>query len=332
MSDVREPGFDPQLLDLHLGHLSAAERAAVRRRLQSDPALAAQDEAVRSVFAALQALPDEPAPADLVARTLARVRAAGPPLRMTRTPEQRAERGLRLGQLRDLIAVAALLVFAVGIGVPSMLHMRERNQRLGCSWNLAQIGAGVQQYAAMFNSSLPFAGWNERANSWQPTDEPGVRTVPNRRHLYPLLRMHFVQDPRRFVCPSQPHTPMPTNEVQRQGDFLDARNTSYAYQNMAGVRPSTADDPRLPILSDENPVFVDGLPLLDARRLRAGPLSNSHAHRGAGQNILTLRGEVKWTRTPLAGINGDNIWVLEGVTQYTGREGPLAATDAHLLK
>jgi hypothetical protein len=100
------------------------------------------------------------------------------------------------------------------------------------------------------------------------------------------------------------------------------------------VRPCVRDDPRLPILADENPLFADGVPLVDARRLiRMNPATaNSHAHGGAGQNILTLRCEVKWTTTPLVGIDDDSIWTLSGVTDYTGREGPTCATDSHLLK
>jgi hypothetical protein len=37
-------------------------------------------------------------------------------------------------------------------------------------------------------------------------------------------------------------------------------------------------------------------------------------------------------KTPNCGVNGDNIWTLEGVRQYTGREGPRVETDSHLLK
>jgi hypothetical protein len=127
---------------------------------------------------------------------------------------------------------------------------------------------------------------------------------------------------------------MPRAEIQRHDDFLEGRNVSYAYQNMAGVRPSAHDDPRLPLMADENPLFADGVPVLDFRRLtRADPASaNSRAHDGAGQNILTLRGEVIWAKTPLSGIEGDNIWTLRGVTEYTGREGPASSTDSHLLK
>jgi hypothetical protein len=341
LSENPDYTFDAQILDLHLGHLSETEQRDLRQRMAVEPNLAAQHEALEGVFHALRSIPGEPMPADLTARTMARVRAAGPVPRVVRPAdgltdavEERGNRVLRLGgSLRDIIAIAALIVLVVGLGVPGMFHLRERQQRLGCSWNLARLGSGLQQYASAFGGSLPFIGWNA-GDSWQTSDDPRVATVPNRRHVYPLLRMAFVADPRVFVCPSQQHIPMPMAEVGRHNDFLEGRNVSYAYQNMAGVRPSANDDPRLPILADENPLFADGVPLFDASRLLRmdAARANSHAHGGAGQNILTLRGEVKWTTTPLAGINNDSIWTLDGVTEYTGREGPASAADSHLLK
>jgi hypothetical protein len=341
MSDPAQPDFNPALLDLHLGHLSDAERRALRERIAADPRLALQDEALTQVFAALAIAPHARMPHDLKARTVNRVVAAGPALRIVRRGDERigaVERRIwpviSLGHFRDIVAVAALLVLAVGLGVPGMLHLRDRQQRLGCSWNLAQLGTGLQQYASTFGASFPFAGWSRPNYSWQPSNDPGVVTMPNHRHVYPLLRLAFVPDPRIFICPSQHHVPMPRPEIQRRDDFLEARNVSYAYQNMAGVRPSANDDPDLPLLADDNPLFADGLPIFDAGRLAGSDptTGNSRAHGGAGQNILTISGHVKWTTTPASGINGDNIWILHGVTTYTGREGPAAATDSHLLK
>ena len=333
--------LDAQILDHYLGHLSDAEQRHLRQRMAADPALAAQHGALASVFAALRAVPTEPMPASLPERIMDRIRAAGPAPRVIRprdrltdTVEERSNHIIRIGHnLRDIAAIAALIVLAVGFGVPGMLHMRDRQQRLDCSWNLARLGSGLQQYASMFGGSLPFAGWSP-GSSWQPSDDPRVSTIPNRRHVYPLLQMAFITDPRVFICPSQHHVPMPASEVRQHNDFLESRNVSYAYQNMAGVRPCANDDPRLPTLSDENPLFADGVPLFDARRLvRMNPATaNSRAHGGAGQNILTLRGEVKWTTTPLVGIDDDSIWTLRGVTEYTGQEGPTCATDSHLLK
>lgn len=340
MSDMPGHEFDPRLLDLHLGHLSQAEQAELRGRLAEDPALAAQNDALAAVFHVLRASPVERMPGDLPARIVARVRAAGPAPRvvcpgndLTREVEGTSGGLIRLRSLRDMVAVAALIVLAVGVGVPSLMHVRDRQQRMGCSWNLAQLGQGLQQYARVFGSSLPFVGSSPQ-QSYARSSDPSILFVPNRQHVYPLLRFAYVADPRLFVCPSQRDIPMPRQEIQRRSGFLEARNVSYAYQNMAGVRPSTNDDRRLPILADDNPLFDDGLPLFDARRLHLGdPASaNSRAHAGAGQNVLSLDGKVRWTTTPLCGLNDDNIWTLRGVTDYTGHEGPIAATDSHLLK
>jgi hypothetical protein len=126
---------------------------------------------------------------------------------------------------------------------------------------------------------------------------------------------------------------MPADQLERRQDFIESRNISYAYQNMAGVRPSLRSTPDLPIFADDTPLFADGLPLLDLRRLGSDPAAlNSRSHGGRGQNILTLDGRSIWTTTPLAGVRGNNIWTLDGVTEYTGREGPQSATDSHLLK
>lgn len=338
---MQSPDYSPELIDRQLGLLSAGERAALESRLASDPALRQQDESLGEVFRALsQVHPDAP-PGDLIQRVLERVSAVAT-LRLdasaaTRAAlEQENQRGrvIRMTSFRDILGVAAAIVLLVGVGVPTMLEMRQRGERTQCAWNLGQIGRGVQAYASVFNDSLPFVGWTSRS-SWQPTADPTVQVLPNRRHIYPLLRQRLV-GPAEFVCPGSSGVPMAAAQVDSGADFAESRNVSYAYQNMAGVRPSMKSSERLPILGDDNPLFEDGLPLFDAaaRTLGLGDRSeaNSLSHRGMGQNLLTLGGHSIWTRTPKAGIDGDNVWTLEKVTNYTGREGPASGTDAHLLK
>ncbi len=331
--------FDAALLDYHLGHLDEGERARVEQRIQSDPGFAGQHEALSAVFRALRASP-APAPApDLAARIRQRVSAAPSLSLRPRSLRQLIERHqqpglLRLYSFRDVAAVAAVIVLMVGVGVPGLLHMRERGERIACSMNLAQLGRGLQSYAMSSNGALPFVGWSSNA-SWQPSHEPQVVTIHNRRHLYPLLSGSYVM-PSWFVCPSTRDIPMPDAEIARHSDFLESRNISYASQNMAGQRPSLHDFPDLPVVSDDNPLFDDGLPMLDyaARQLglRDPAGMNSVAHQRAGQNILTLRGDVKWSTSPIVGLDGDNIWTLQGVQHYRGHEGPLSASDSHLLK
>ena len=86
--------------------------------------------------------------------------------------------------------------------------------------------------------------------------------VPNRRHLYPLLQKAFIAHPRLFLCPSNGGAPMPVDQVQRCNDFLDDANLSYTYFNMAGQRPSSEDNPDLPLMSDQNPVFGESTSFL----------------------------------------------------------------------
>jgi len=343
MARCPESEFDPQLLDLHLGRLSASERAEVEARLARDPQLAAEDQALRALFAALDSArqPEPELPRGLRERIGARVAALGPPPRVVRArrspaaelAEAEGARVVRLHSFREVAAVAAVIVLAIGLGVPGLLHMRQRAQRIACSANLASIGRGMQAYALANLGSLPFVGWGAD-HSWRPTDEPGVVVLPNRRHMYPLLRTRLVPA-RVFICPSGSDVPMPEDQVPTHEDFLEARNVSYAYQNMAGARPRLRDNPDLPVLADDNPFFDRGWPLFAVARslgLADPARTNSRAHGGSGQNILTIRGTVKWTTTPNCGPHGDNIWTLNGVEEYTGREGPLTTTDAHLLK
>ncbi len=332
-----EPTFDEQLLDLHLGRLSPSEQVELNLRIATDPALARQNEALAGVFHALNEHKADPAPPDLATRIVARVAAAGAPLHVigTRDLRRHVEREtpliFRIGSMREIVAAAAMIVLMIGFAVPSVLHMRERGQRMGCSANLAALGLGLQQYAATYNSSLPFAGWNSRA-SWAPSQDPGVVVVPNRQHVYPLLRQAFILKPRVFLCPARGGAPMPPDQVARRNDFMDADNLSYTYFNMAGQRPSPQDNPDVPVMSDENPIFGDGVPLISKLVCRDRAKLNSPAHSGAGQNILIVDGHVKWVTAPDAGVDGDNIWTLQGVNAYTGREGPAAATDAQLIK
>jgi hypothetical protein len=332
-----EDVFDSQLLDLHLGRLSPEQELDLRLRLAADARLAAQHEALATVFRALDTQRAAAAPPWLAARVAARVKAAGRPPRVVRPARDRAALAdaapvvLRLGSARDIVAAAAMIMLMVGFAVPSLLHMQGRAQRMGCSANLANLGMGMQQYAQTYNASLPFAGWGPRA-SWSPTGDPGAVVMPNRRHVYPLLRQAFIVSPRTFVCPARGGVPMPPEQVRQRDDFLLSDNVSYAYFNMAGARPSLQDDARLPIMADDNPMFDDGVPLFS--RLGFGDRANlnSRAHGGAGQNILSLDGHVRWSTTPNAGVNADNIWTLRGVEVYTGREGPQTRDDAHLIK
>ena len=335
-----ESEFNPSLIDLYLGRLSPEQWLELEKQIQADPELASRNEALAAMFAALEQMrADAPRPpADLTARISARVAALGPAPRVVNRPRRRAAEPLEfietgvipMRSFRDIAAVAAMIVLAIGIGVPSMLNMRQRAQRSMCTENLASIGRGVQSYAMANQYSLPFAGWNSN-RTWRPSDDPNLQVWPNRRHMYPLVRTGWVPA-HVFICPATRGLAMPQDKVAAYDDFLESSNVTYVYQNMAGVRPSLRDDPDAPILADDNPLFDNGWPLFERLGLTNPADANSRAHGGSGQNILTIRGNVRWITTPTVGPNHDNIWTLEGVSEYHGVEGPRSTHDAHLLK
>lgn len=333
---VSESDLYPDLIELALGRLPKAEADALTERISSDGRLRVEHERAKAALSALSTW-QAPAPADLPGRVAAAVKAAvlrpAPRIAAGRDDSDYG-RVIRITNLREIFAVAAMVVLAVGVGVPSLLQMRDRAQRTLCSANLGQVGQGMQSYAAIFNDSLPFVGWNARM-AWQPTDEPGVETTPNHRHLFPLVRQQQGLAG-LLVCPATKDVPMVASQIPVRSDFIEARNVSYAVQNMAGVRPTLKSaDPALPIMSDNNPLFDGGAPLLnfvDRLGWRDASQVNSRGHGGAGQNVLSLDGSVRWSTSPNVGVDRDNIWTLEHIDRYTGHEGPQVSTDSHLIK
>ena len=47
--------------------------------------------------------------------------------------------------------------------------------------------------------------------------------------------------------------------------------------------------------------------------------------------MLYIDGHVEWARTPLAGVNGDNIFIAGKILTYKGDETPVSPTDSFML-
>jgi type II secretory pathway pseudopilin PulG len=327
-----DPQYDTRIFDFHLRGGQSLERRLIQERIAENEQLHAQFGELCTVIDALSKCPAHSAPADLHDKVKARLAQTAPlQIKQPRISAAIADepRILRLQSWRELTAVAAMIVIAVGMGVPSLLQMRERGQRVACSNNLAHIGAALQAYSAVA-ASLPFAGWSGQ-DSWLSGGASPANTVPNRRHLYPLVAGHYV-NAAELICPSGTDVAMTDHQVASCSDFVESRNVSYAYQNMSGVRPDPHGPGDMPIMGDNNPLFSGSTPVLSRLGISHESESNSPAHHGQGQNLLTLDGHVIWTTTPDCGVQRDNIWTLQGVDSYTGREGPTTATDTQLLK
>jgi hypothetical protein len=121
---------------------------------------------------------------------------------------------------------------------------------------------------------------------------------------------------------------MPCDRLAGQDDFGKACNISYATLNLAGptlrLRPSRG----VAYAGDPNPLFVNARfnAAVDADH------TNSPAHRGKGQTVLTLDGSAAFVTSPICGPKRDNVWLVGNIRHYTGTETPASDDDAQLVQ
>lgn len=224
-----------------------------------------------------------------------------------------------------MLAVAACLALLFGAFVPGASALRSRSQRILCAGNLHDIGLGLSQYQASFAGSLPFAGFAPDS-TWLPGSDPTCYSS-NSRHVFLLHKNGFVSKGAAFLCPgSKNAAPMKVAALEGCEDFGDG-NISYDSHNLAGSLPNLRPTAVIAYLGDPNPLFIGA-----KFNGNVDPgVANSPAHGGCGQTVLFLDGRADYMRTPVYGQHKDNVWTIEGVRNYTGRETPSQPTDSFLV-
>jgi len=328
---MSEPTRDDEqhLIDYLLGQCEDEAAQAIRRRLAADPDLAERREHVAAALAALDLLPDAEPPATLAERTVRRVREARAASQEAARDESRRGRLGPVFSWREIGAVAAALLLIGAIFFPSLQKARRYELAGLCEHHQGRIGVALRTYAHEHEGALPAA--DEGARRWMPADGD-EEAASNSAALFKLLREGY-ESPAVFQCPAVDHA----GSFQLQGwmqDFPKGEYVDYSYQHMVGpnvrrraVAPADAPAKFLAVLGDRNPLF-DGQGRFRPDRSNARASDN---HDNTGQNVLYLSGHVRWSETPEAGVNGNNIWVAEGIHNYTGVEEPVSPTDTFLL-
>ncbi len=287
---------------------------------------------VMALLDLLDADPVEPAPADLTARTLDRVRQFRQQQRFAAQvqmlTEERPSLGVGWGQF---LSVGAVFLLAAALVFPVLERNQADARQIACAANLHGAGQAIQQYAVANAGMLPRLPVNVGSRWWDVgrsngADE-GEPVTSNSAHLYLLVR----DNPgaaKTLVCPENGHAR--PDELKRSfRDWPEPRAVSFSYQNQYTAKPiRVADNPHLALLADKNPLFVaprSGGGVTFARGTPVDAPSRSHGSRG--QNVLTADGSVQWTVRPhvsrLGAPEGDNIWTLPGVKVYRGNEAPV---------
>jgi prepilin-type processing-associated H-X9-DG protein len=310
------------LIDFVLGQSEEAAAQEVEARLKEEE-FSRLHKGVEATFALLNLLPPTEPPANLTERTMARVRAMRKTEALAAAPQLRVRAWTPRFSIHEMSALAAGLMLVIGIVLPSVRHAQRMATRTHCEANMAQIGTGLNQYAAENNDFLPPARLAANAN-WL-TSKSG-----NSSALFQLVTNAAAKTD-VFQCPGTPSQGFAYQAGML--DFPHPKAISYSYQHSIGktIRRSAPEyaqaGKNMAILADATPAFRNGK--FDPTTCRRNVVSSNHAQ--CGQNVLYLDGHVDWADTCRAGVDGNNIWIAEGIYDYKGDEKPAFPLDSFLL-
>ncbi len=323
------PSIEELLLDWHLNRLDPDQKTWLEAELDLDAGLRAKSERLGRFLQPLdlwRVSAPQPNLADKVLDYVAEHGRGDLPARET-VPETGGLFRFPSLPMRDVIAAAACIALLIGLVIPGASELRSRSQRTACASNLASVFRGVSTYRQDFKDALPFAGHLAGA-SWLPSGATGRPYASNSRHLYLLLKLGCGPMPGDFVCPgSDMAVPMRLADISSYDDFPSTCNVSYAALNFAGPNPNIRPMTPIVYIGDTNPLFVGA-------RFNAAvdpESTNSPAHGGRGQTVLTLDGSARWTTHPVYGPQRDNLWLIGNIRRYTGVEVPTRSNDVQLV-
>ena len=321
--DAGATADEQRLIDFVIGRCDEPTRQAVRERIERDPGFAALHDGVRRALDILGAYAAPEPPDDLADRTLARVRAMRRTESLLDRQRQQRRTFAPLLSMRELTALAAAAVLVVGILVPSVREARRRTQRDLCAAHIGQIGTALGHYASGNDESLPAVA----ADAWLPG--AGRRFASHSTAMFVLSRAGYAP-PEVFQCPAAGGRSF--NVRAGMSDFPSAQNIGYSWQHSLG-EPMRRDHPDVARAADRMVVLADATPVFQAGTFRRDRVhaAASDNHDGQGQNVLFLTGPVVWVTGCRVGVDGNNIWLAEGVFEYAGSERPMSLLDTFLL-
>jgi len=185
---------------------------------------------------------------------------------------------------------------------------------------------------------------NESTSETANAPNVGSVAVTTTRAFWMLVRSGDVTV-KGYICPSATDDEDPTEDIDLYYDFECYHNISYGYQVPFGPRatqPHEGMDNRQIIVADKGPFYcqlnsftwdveqqtvnIESSPKL-WRRFN----SNNHGGygQGEGQNCLYADGHASFNRTPIVGIDNDNIYTLmmdNWTTEYGRIHGDLPQT------
>lgn len=201
------------------------------------------------------------------------------------------QRGFTLIELLVVIAIFGLLL---AILAPMVSKAIENARRSACRSNLRQIGSAFFLYAAENNGWLPII---EVDTSRTVIGEDSLDGQwPFTQHVVMLAEEGYLQDPRKFKCPSDTVTGRGANRGRGDpvfaatsfDEFESYQNCSYMYVAGYNLRSSQEDFATAPVLADESNELERG----DLTPGRMPNFTEFDNHGANYRNVLYLDGHV----------------------------------------
>ncbi|MFC1763760.1 hypothetical protein ACFL6U_17005 [Planctomycetota bacterium] len=332
------------ILDYCLEQISPEQKEHVERLIENN-AEAAQMYA--DVKASLQPLTAtdlmEPCPDELAELTVARLvaKAEIPHSNLEKLISQQAQPAtLRFAAWQkgvQIAAVAAIVLFGLGIALPALQYARAQQHKQLCMSHLGDIHVGLAQYMQDYNGNLPAVQVANGAPWWKVGDQ-GQENQSNTRPIWLLVRERQIT-PEKFECPSRQHGQQVDYDKLNADDYRDFPNKEYvnysfrvrcnkSQMSMSPDQVLMADTNPLTELIPTNPDSIFNIRLTDEVLS-----SNSRNHQGKGQSILNGDGSIAFHTSRKIGLSQDDIFALQTMTsgaELKGCEKPDCEQDTFL--
>jgi len=263
--------------------------------------------------------------------------------------ERRRNSGLTVGELVFLLVVCVLFLMLL---VPVLRRRRSVAFRPICGTNLCGIGKAMLLYANDYEDELPRAGgvngrWSARIPDWTAMDPNAAFGTQRGGHqggrasisasLYLLIKYAYLT-PKSFLCDRDKGvTEFRPGLYRLRGRALDTlwdfgpdppKHCSYAYHMVYSPHKLTVHgEPGFAIVAGRNPwmdspfgkgrsfpKFKPDIPPFNGTT-DEGRYGNTVAHKGDGQNVLSLDAHVEFAKRSNCSVDGDNIY-----TSWNGQD------------
>jgi len=321
------------LLDYGLGIASQAQARQAEELIRTNPQAAALYKAIRSSLSPLDTIEQQPCPDELVERTIQRLKFAAAQQRLVSVSTRPVWFNRNVAQVA---AVAAIVLFALGIAIPALAFTKNLCMRYRCQLQLARIYQGLGQYNSDYDGKMPAVAISE-GQPWWKVGYQGRENHSNTRSAWLLVRHGYVPI-EAFLCPGSRQRPATRGLLASDyNDFPAREYVAYSFRLCCNGQDTSMVTSGL-IAADMNPLG-ERLPRDYDRPLRLTVdqdllTANSINHLRRGQNVLTSDGAVRFARTRQVGPYQDDIFSIKTMrqgVQLTGCEQPVSPADAFLV-